>query len=412
MASLLTSLYVDTHGVIHGAYRKDGKTSLGNGLPEKLETMPEYFRAHGYDTACVQSNDNLGKELGFAQGFSDAHFQFAKVVTGRVITDAALSFLTTLRPPFFLYAHYMDAHFPYSPPPDMLSAFPAPAPPAAGDREDMNENINLGVKMDFLLDQAYTAVGVKSASTYPPMSEAGKEYIRYLYDCDVRYLDDCLDRLIGTIREAFPNTIFVVLADHGEEFWEHGGMGHGTSMYEEQLSVPFMIQAPRLAPRRIPETVNTIDLLPTLAGLLGFAPRNVWQGGDLFAEGRPLGGPVFSCTRGLSATADFSISAIVENNAKLIVNRTSDARKLFDLTADPGETSDQLSTAAPDRVTALSSHLDAHEVACVAAATMKPVAQPTLQEINDLTTLERLYQLGYISEKDYIARKEELSNPK
>ncbi len=66
-----------------------------------------------------------------------------------------------------------------------------------------------------------------------------------------------------------PNSVVILTADHGEEFGEHGGHYHGTSVYEEQIRVPLIISAPgSLHARRIAEPVQSIDLLPTLLSAL------------------------------------------------------------------------------------------------------------------------------------------------
>jgi arylsulfatase A-like enzyme len=62
-------------------------------------------------------------------------------------------------------------------------------------------------------------------------------------------------------------------ADHGEEFQDHGAWGHADTLYEELLHVPFALRAPGIAPRRVAQDVDLVDLAPTLLDLFGLRPR-------------------------------------------------------------------------------------------------------------------------------------------
>jgi hypothetical protein len=75
----------------------------------------------------------------------------------------------------------------------------------------------------------------------------------------------------------------VVTADHGEEFLEHGDLGHARSLFDEILRVPLLIRVPGVAPRRIDEPVELIDLAPTLLARLGLPKDPRMRGSDLLA---------------------------------------------------------------------------------------------------------------------------------
>ena len=70
------------------------------------------------------------------------------------------------------------------------------------------------------------------------------------YDSEIAYTDAAVGRLVAEARKRRPGTIVVVAADHGEEFDEHGGRYHGSTLYEEQLHVPLIVSVPGVAPRR------------------------------------------------------------------------------------------------------------------------------------------------------------------
>ena len=86
------------------------------------------------------------------------------------------------------------------------------------------------------------------------------------YDPKMRFADETVGAFVERLsRSGDPNSVVILTADHGEEFGEHGGHYHGTSVYEEQVHVPLIISAPgSLGTRRIAEPVQSIDLLPTL----------------------------------------------------------------------------------------------------------------------------------------------------
>ena len=87
---------------------------------------------------------------------------------------------------------------------------------------------------------------------------------------------------------AFPITttqpaIIVITSDHGEEFWEHNGTGHGWSLHQHQLKVPLIIKSPTFTNsiRHINEWVGLIDIAPTVLDILGIPIPKDFQGESL-----------------------------------------------------------------------------------------------------------------------------------
>ena len=82
----------------------------------------------------------------------------------------------------------------------------------------------------------------------------------------------------------YDNTVIIITSDHGEEFFEHGGWWHGTTLFEEQIHVPLIIKLPNQeqAGERIPWQVRVIDIAPTVATLAGAPLPPMWQGEPLF----------------------------------------------------------------------------------------------------------------------------------
>jgi len=137
-------------------------------------------------------------------------------------------------------------------------------------------------------------------------------------------------------------TLVVVVADHGEEFHEHGNWRHGNQLYQEMLHVPLLFRWPeRLPPGRRPAPVMLIDVRPTILGLLGIAADS--GGGDgrnLFASEGLRGRAVFSEFL-RAGGAPYRSQMVFKDGLKLI--ETSDlakrksSRELYDLWSDPGE---------------------------------------------------------------------------
>ncbi|HWZ90819.1 MAG TPA: sulfatase-like hydrolase/transferase, partial [Polyangiaceae bacterium] len=157
------------------------------------------------------------------------------------------------------------------------------------------------------------------------------------YDSEVRSADETVGALVSAFRARKPNAVVIVTADHGEEFGEHGGHYHGTSVYEEQVRVPLIVSAPgTLAARRIGEPVQTIDLLPTVLNALDIPIPPRVRGrdlGPLLASNRPEG-------TGLALAETDEQTLLADGSLRLICARKLGACKLFDVAADPGETHD------------------------------------------------------------------------
>src|SRR3954462_11970795 len=100
-------------------------------------------------------------------------------------------------------------------------------------------------------------------------STAQREWIRQLYRAEVRWVDAAVGSLIADLKRSglYEDTLVILLSDHGEELWEHGGVGHGHTLFEELLHVPFLVKLPgeaRRGPVEIP--VSTASLAaPSLA---------------------------------------------------------------------------------------------------------------------------------------------------
>lgn len=157
------------------------------------------------------------------------------------------------------------------------------------------------------------------------------------YDSEVAYADETTGKLIRAFERKRPNGVVIVSADHGEEFGDHGGRYHGTTVYEEQVRVPLVIAAAgAVSPRRIPEPVQTIDLLPTVLQALSIPRPPRLRGRDLGAllSGKP------ASDAGLALAETEEQSLLAEGTLRLVCARRVGACKLFDVREDPHEQTD------------------------------------------------------------------------
>jgi arylsulfatase A-like enzyme len=220
LTSLMTSLYTSTHGMRKQESRLD----------PSFHTLAELLRNAGYDTAMVVSHYFLSGRYGLQKGFThvDSHLLQMDMIAGITspeITEKGVDWIrdkAAVRDgiPWFLWLHYFDPHDTYLPHPGYSEKF--------------------GMKRE--ID---------------------------LYDGEIAFTDDYVGRVLDELARSRldDDTIVVIVADHGEEFMEHGETRHGKNLYEETVRVPLMIRAPGFHPTRVESVIASVDLMPTLLEL-------------------------------------------------------------------------------------------------------------------------------------------------
>jgi len=168
------------------------------------------------------------------------------------------------------------------------------------------------------------------------------------YDSEIAAADATLGELLKLMDARSAGAVTIVSADHGEEFGDHGGRYHGSSVYEEQVRVPLVVVGPGVKAQRVSEVVQTIDLLPTTLAALSVPRPPRIRGrdlGQLLAGKRPSGA-------GMAYAETDEQALYAEGPLRLLCARRLGACKLFDLDKDPGETRDA-SADHPDALTSL-----------------------------------------------------------
>jgi arylsulfatase A-like enzyme len=157
------------------------------------------------------------------------------------------------------------------------------------------------------------------------------------YDSEIATADDGVGRVVAAVREKRPGAVVIVTADHGEEFGDHGGRYHGTSVYEEQVRVPLVVVGPGVRAGAVDVPVQTIDLVPTVLSALGIPRPARVRGRDL---GPLLAKPAAPNEKGFAFAETDDASLLAKGALRLVCQKQVDACALFDVTSDRAERHD------------------------------------------------------------------------
>jgi arylsulfatase A-like enzyme len=257
--------------------------------------------------------------------------QLRRVPPANILVDQALTWLQSVAgQPFFLWLHFMDAHHPYYPPLEAL---------AAVGRYDIDAN--RARYLNCFWDRG-------NVDAHRLMRH--REDVVALYNAGIRSVDMQLARLADGLLElgAWSDTAFMLTADHGEEFLEHGGRYHApVNLSEELIRVPLLMRVPGEPPRRLGTSFSLLHLAPTLLDVLGIAPPPDFEGRSRWANLRAgnLGSDaavievVDGCTNPLRADDRIGprLLAVRDSRYKLVFHFRDNREELFDLQSDPGE---------------------------------------------------------------------------
>jgi choline-sulfatase len=321
--SFLTSLYPFQHGI----------SNWESILPDSVLTMAEYLKAQGYSTACIVQHAVLAPKFNILQGFDIVESLILWREGASKVRRATLNSLEASPEPFFIRAHFFDAHKPYGMPEEYIDLV----------RRHEDVEPYQWHKDDF--------VGVYDV---PSDEEIAGNLL--LYDACIRYADHEIGEILHYLHEhgLADDTVIIITADHGEAFWEHGLPLHSTNVYDEALRVPLVFYYPRQwkEGKRVEGQVRMIDIFPTVAGLAGGPVPAQCQGSSLlgFISGgervRPEGSflPVDIALTECTTNPAPATRSLRTDACKLICESLSYTFELYDLKADPGETANIFGT--------------------------------------------------------------------
>jgi arylsulfatase A-like enzyme len=336
LASILTSTYPSVNGVLTGYNRLD----------DARETLPEVLKRDGYVTQAFVTNGWLETNFGLNQGFDgyyhpDDYFAIhrfrgmtweriaRRILKDRIepanrhraehLSDKAIQWLRNHQDrSFFLWLHYIDPHDPYAPPAPYDALWDADYQGRWKEATGVIFNLRIGQQL----------------------TRAEMRHIEALYDGEVAYCDEHVGRVLNELDQLglTENTLVVLSSDHGEEFWDHGGVMHGHTLYEECLNVPLLMRFPGRLPRgiRVQNRVRLLDVVPTVCDLLNVEPPSEAQGTSLLSVltgAAETDRPAYA-----EALLYFGEKKSVEVGPyKLIKTLATDRYELYDAMRDPTE---------------------------------------------------------------------------
>lgn len=273
VASLFTSQYPTQHGA--GGYL--GSFTI---LHDDAVTIAELFQRAGAVTGAITNVLFLTEKFGMTQGFDtvDATVPKQNILVRRAgpTTEAALRWLDQhSSKPFFLFVHYFDPHLMYDPPLQFRKRF--------ADAQDADSN-------DCIFGTVRDMINLRQGLVKLDSQTIGR--LEKLHNGEVAYTDAEVGKLLAGISERAldASTIVVITADHGEEFYDHGGFEHGHTFYDELLHIPLIVRAagvgfmqtsadePQARGFSVGTTVRHIDVAPTLCELVGIRPASSFMG--------------------------------------------------------------------------------------------------------------------------------------
>lgn len=345
-AQSFPSILTSTHALMYDGYRT---------VDENRSPAASVLSEGGYATGGFHSNPHLYAKFGYDNGFdtfydsnSDSSFldRFRpleakfdpngypyEVIIGLVravnksgivsfndrmytpaneLTDMAISWYEDQSNPRFLWIHYMDVHHPYAPP----------------------EEFQLKFRNEPISSNRANRVREKMLEEPRQLTADEQQLIQDLYDAETAYVDNEVRRLYDSVDD---DAIFALTADHGEEFLEHGQVGHNQTFYDELLSVPLILNVGD-RPDAHDEIVGLLDLAPTI---LDYADMNVpesYLGNSL----RPLVESDDWDRSAVIAGHDNSrggVSHAYRDRSWKYITHSNAPDELYDIQQDPGEQS-------------------------------------------------------------------------
>ncbi|MEC7983903.1 MAG: sulfatase [Myxococcota bacterium] len=208
------SFFTGLHPIEHGIYRgfiasfesQQTQTIQLNIFDPSIPTIAEKYKAAGYHTYGVASNVNIGSDIGFDRGFD--HFFLDEEAYARELSQKILSWEP--KEPYFMYIHYNDVHSPY------LSREP----------------------------------------WYQPKTDKIQD-IQSSYRSEISYVDSYIEQLYRMF--SWNTDTLLLISDHGEEFMDHGQMGHLETLYRELTQILFVLHDPQVKPEIRSEPTSLTD---------------------------------------------------------------------------------------------------------------------------------------------------------
>ncbi len=265
-ASMWSALYPAVHDMLSSKAK----------LAPKWKTIDEVMDAAGMFTSGVSGNGYIVAKWGFGTAWDEYrnHIHQGGGLNGEDILARGLKSVEGKTEPWFLYLGTIDTHVSWRAKEPWLSKYDTK--PYSGKFKTVASGADMGA-----------VAGGKLKIT-----ERDKDRIRAIYDSNVSYQDDLVRQLFEKLDEwgIRDQTMVVITADHGDEQWEAGRVGHGGSLRESLVHVPLIVHYPPMFPAgKVVEGTEVIDIVPTLADVMGVDADAAWQGSSLLPLAHGVG---------------------------------------------------------------------------------------------------------------------------
>jgi arylsulfatase A-like enzyme len=268
------------------------------------------------------TNGHLLPEFGFSQGFDQYHL-FAWASAQWVANEVSKTMQDLkAKTPYFAFMHFFDPHEPYL------------------HHKWLNMPLPEGYTVDELPKLVKTKLIDISKNKKMRSDSQVLNALRILYGQEVRYTDLHLGQILKKIGVTDKDMV-IVTSDHGEAFWEHRNLGHGYTVYNEEISIPLIIRLPdkKLAGTRVDTPVSLVDLLPTILGALELKPAGPVDGIDLVQALSTGSLPERKLFSDLNRPSGVK-SALLDREWKYIQDFVKKDAELYRLSQDPAEAED------------------------------------------------------------------------
>jgi len=400
VASLMTSSYTSVHRMINVRQK----------LPESATTIAEFMRDAGYQTVGFTQSPFSGSLTGLDQGYAE----LVERPMGEISPEQRAQGVNSLRPffeglanwnvaqPTYVYIHTVEPHWPLN---DLDERF------FDRDEQERARKLNRLLVRFRELSRVSTqrmsdpeAYQEELGSLKETLAERRDDVVRF-YDKAVQLADAHLESVVVGLEETgvWRDTVFIVIADHGEELLDHGSWLHDQSLHDELVHVPMLVRIPGVTDGglRVSAAVQLIDLGPTLAELVDRPRPEGWQGRSILPliAGLALEGKETAFTermnpgkydQALQELRGDRETAVVRSRWKLIEHPDVGSSSLYDRESDPGE-SDNLVEEKPDLTRALQDEIDLWREGLAEREITEPSEVEPSPEV-----AEQLRRLGYI----------------
>jgi hypothetical protein len=311
-ASLLTGVYP----TVHKATAHEAR--LSHDVPFIAEDM----KKGGFKTGIFSSNGYVSSHWGFDRGWDvDRNFIRESLPNGAdyLWKTAKAWIVPNLAKREFVYLATVEPHVIYNPKKEILARYWQK--PYIGPIKPALTGVQLGL--------------IKAGKL--KVNDVDKAYLEALHDAEITGSDLLFKKFIDDLKSMgiYDKSVVVVVSDHGDQFYEHGSVGHGDTVYQELTHVPLIIRAPGLYPkgRVVHADVEIMDLYATLMDLAGLKPSPEAQGTTLT--------PLVFDEVGASPRAALTVDGQVARGLKVaryrLVHYGPQRIELYDEIGDPRE---------------------------------------------------------------------------